>query len=158
MGQVTDELIEKIWTALHEKQKTINRQMDESEKKYFQRVEESKRILEKSEKIFLNQLNDKKRHLNETEEQFARRMEANRILFENARVKEEQEAAERRSKKAKRFKYNIEAADHPVYFAIIKFFSERGYQFDDETLKQYWELITSITHLSESQDDSDRSP
>ena len=131
--------------------------MDESEKKYFKSVEESKRILEKSEKIFFDQLYKKKRHLDETEEQFAKRMKANKTLFESSREKAEQESAEGHSKKKKRLKNKIEAADHPVYFAILRFFSERGYKFDDETLKQYWELVTSITHLSESRGDSDQS-
>ena len=147
MAQLTDDLIEKIWNALFEKQRIINKQMDESEKKYYQRLEENKRILEENERKFFDLLDDKKRHLDETEEQFAKRMEANRIFFENLREKEKQKAAERRLR-TRRFKYNIEAADHPVYFAIIRFFSERGYQFDEETMKLYWELITSVTHLA----------
>ena len=144
MAQLTDELIERIWKALHERQQSINRQMDESEKKYYHRLQENKRVLEESERKFFDQLNDKRRHLDETEEQYLRRMEENRILFESARERERQEAAQSRSKKLKQI-YNIEPADHPVYFSIIKLFSERGYKFDDETLKLYWELITSIT-------------
>ena len=155
MAQLTDELIEKIWKALHEKQKSINKQMDESERKYYQRLEENKRILDESERKFLDQLNDKKRHLDETEEQYLKRLEANRIFYENLREKEKQES---RLKNSKLFKYNIEPADHPVYNSIIKLFTERGYKFDDETLKLYWELITSLTHAAESQDDSGQTP
>jgi len=160
MAQLTDELIERIYKALHEKQQSINKQMSEGEKKYYQRLEENRRILEESERRFFDQLYDKKRHLDETEEQYAKRMEENRILFENVREKEEEE---RRAKKLKKL-FNIEPADHPVYYSIIKLFSERGYKFDDETLKLYWELITSITnaakdgHLPEPQNDSGRTP
>ena len=154
MAQLTDELIERIWKTLHERQQSINRQMDESEKKYYQKLQENKRILEESEKRFFDQLIDKKRHLDETEEQYAKRMEENRILFENAHEKEE---TERRSKKLKQL-YNIEPSDHPLYSSIIKLFSERGYKFDDETLKLYWELITSLTHSPEPQNAHGQNP
>ena len=157
MAQLTDELIERIWKALHEKQQSINKQMDEGEKKYYQRLQDNKRILDESERKFFDQLSDKKRHLDETEEEYSRRMEENRILFENTSEKEQQEAAQRHSKKLKQL-YNIEPSDHPLYSSIIKLFSERGYKFDDETLKLYWELITSITHSPESQNDSGRTP
>ena len=145
--QVDDKLIEKFFTTLYERQESINKQMDEGEKKYFQRLEESKRILEESERKFFDRLEEKKRHLDETEIEFYRRLEANRILFESIRGKEEQEAAKRLKKKFQNFK--IEMADHPVYAAIIRLFSERGYQLDDETLNLYWELVTAVAHFSE---------
>ena len=148
--QQSDELINKIFTALYEKQESINRQMDEGERKYFQRLEESKRILEESERKFFDRLEEKKRHLDETEIEFYRRLEANRILFESVREKEEQEAAKRLKKKFHDFK--IEMADHPVYAAIIRLFSERGYRLDDKTLKLYWELVTTVAHLSMQQE------
>ena len=141
--QLSDDLIEKIWLAIAEKQQSINRQMDESEKKYFQRVEESKRLLEKTGKKFFYRLDEKKRHLDETETELYRKLEANRILFESTLDKEEQETAKRLKKKL--LDYKTEMADHPVYSAIIKFFSERGYKLDSETLKLYWELVTTIT-------------
>jgi len=147
--QLSDELIEKFFTDLFERQESINKQMDEGERKYFQRLEESKRIFEESEKKFFDRLEEKKRHLDETELEYYRRLEANRILLESVREKEEQEIAKRLKKKFK--EYKIEMADHPVYAAIIRLFSERGYKLDNETLKLYWELVTTITHLSESQ-------
>jgi len=143
--QLSDELIEKIWQIISERQQSINRQMDEGEKKYFQRMEESKRILEESEKKFFDRLEEKKKHLDETESEFYQRLEANRILFENARYKEEQETGKRSKKK---LLHNIEISDHPVYSAIIKLFTERGYKIDEETLKLYWELVTSITRAA----------
>jgi len=148
--QLSDELIEKIFTALYERQESINKQMDEGERKYFQRLEESKRIFEESERKFFDRLEEKKRHLDETELEYYRKLEANRILLESARGREEKETVKRLKKKFKDFK--IEMANHPVYAAIIRLFSERGYQLDDETLKLYWELVTTITHLSENQE------
>ena len=158
MGQLSDELIEKIWFAFYEKQQSINRQMEEGERRYYQQIEESKRILEKSEKKFFNRLEERKRQLDETDNKFYQKMEAKRLLFENAGEKEEQQAAVRNLKKAKRLKkqmagFNIEKAEHPVYSAILALFSERGYNFDEETLELYWKLIGAITRSAEHQRD-----
>ena len=143
MNQLSDELIEKIWLSLSKKQESIDRQMEEGTKKYYQRLEESKRILEESEKKFFDQLDEKKKRIDETENELYKRMESSRSLFESAGGKEDHETAKKHKRKS--VNHNIEFSDHPVYSAIIKLFSGRGYKFDSETLKLYWELVTSIT-------------
>lgn len=154
MGQLSDDLIEKIWFAFFEKQQSINRQMEEGERRYFQQIEESKRILDKSERKFFNRLEERKRQLDESDNKFYRKMEAKRILFENASEREEQEAVWKNSKKSKRLRkqlagLDIEKAEHPVYSAILALFSERGYNFDEETLELYWKLVGAITRSAE---------
>ncbi|MCL2243592.1 MAG: hypothetical protein FWC03_03890 [Treponema sp.] len=170
MGQSGDELIDKIWSALYEKQQAINRQMEESEKKFFQRaeenrlfqekverkffdrLEENRLLMEKCEKKYLDQLEEKERQLAEIWQKIYQELEANRIK------KEEYEAQNKDSKNTKRNKnklpyYQIEMAEHPVYIAIIRLLSERGYNIDSDTLKLYWELITSVTRSAEYQND-----
>ena len=166
MAQPSDELIEKILSMLDEKQKSVNRQMEESEKKFFQRAEENRviqeriekkffdrleenRLLhEKIEKKYFDQLDEKEKQLEEIWQKIFQELEANRIK------REELEAAGRLIKrKRKKLQYYTEMAEHPVYSAIIKLFSERGYKIDSDTLKMYWELVTAITRSSARQGD-----
>ena len=143
MGQPSDELIEKIWAMLFERQQSINRQMEESEKKFFQRAEESRLLQEKIEKKFFDRLEEREKQLEEIWKKFYQELIANRIIKE-----EYEEAKNYFNKKKRRNKpadYNLEMAEHPVYSAIIRLFSERGYKIDSDTLKLYWELVTAIT-------------
>jgi len=149
--QPSDELLEKIWLAINRKQQSIDKQMDEGAKKYYRRLEANKRILEKSEKEFFDQLDEKKKHIDETENVFSKKLESSRFLYESTGNRDEQETVRRSRKRP--VSYNLEMSDHPVYSAIIKLFSERGYKFDGETLKLYWELVTTLTRLSARQDD-----
>ena len=149
MGQPSDELIEKIWSALFEKQQSINRQMEESEKKFFQRAEENRLLQERIEKKFFDRLEEREKQLEDIWKKFYQELIANRI------IKEEYEADGqlKKTKRNKLFDYHIEMAEHPVYSAIIRLFSERGYKIDSDTLKMYWELVTAITRSSARQGD-----
>jgi len=166
----SDELVEKILSMLLEKQQSFNRQMEESERKFFQqaeenrlsqervekkfleKLEENRLIQEKIERKYFDQLEEKERKLEEIWQKIYRELEENRIK------KEQQEAASGQSKNKKRYKnklinYQIEMAEHPVYSAIIKLLSERGYHIDSDTLKLYWELIIAVTRSSELRSD-----
>jgi len=50
------ELIDKLWSTLLQKQQLINRQLEESEKKYNLRMEENNRITQESEKKLFKRL------------------------------------------------------------------------------------------------------
>jgi len=52
----SNELIDKLWFTLLEKQQSINRQLEESERKYNRRIEENNRIVEASEKKMFKQM------------------------------------------------------------------------------------------------------
>jgi len=161
MGQSNDELIEKIWSMLLEKQQSINKQMEESEKKFFQRAEENRLFQEKVERKFFDKLEENRLIQEKIERKYFDQLEEKekkieeiwqkiyRELEENRNKKEGLEIQDGNLKKTKRYKkfsdYNIEMADHPVYCAIIKLFSERGYNIDSDTLQLYWELVTTIT-------------
>jgi len=144
MGHLSEELIERIWSEFFQKQQSINRQLKESEEKYHKRLEESNRLIEISEKKFFRRMEEKKRQIDETNDKAYQQYEENRIKYES---NEEQKTNKRLKSKESKKKANdsIKTADHPVYSAIIDFFNKKGYQFDNETLEQYWKLITLVT-------------
>ena len=163
----SDELVEKIMSMLLEKQQSFNRQVEESEKKFFQRAEENRLFQERVEKKFFekleenrltqekierkyfDQLEEKERKIEEIWQKIYRDLEAERIKKE----KLEDDGNLKKTKRHRKIDYHIEMAEHPVYSAIIKLFSERGYRIDSDTLKMYWELIIAITRSSEHQTD-----
>jgi len=145
MKQTDDQLIEKFWQVIGKRQQSINKQMDASEKKIFQKIKESRRVLEEMEKNFFNELDEKKQRLSKTENEFYRKMEAKGIYFESNSEKEEHKTSKKINKK--QIEYKIEISDHPVYSAIIKLLSDRGYKLDEETLRLYWNLVTSMTRV-----------
>jgi len=170
MGQSDEELIDKIWSSLHERQRSINKYMEESEKKilqqaeenrlimeqaekkYFERLEEDRLLMEKSEKKYFGRLEEERRQLEEIWEKIYKELVTNRAIFENNR-NENKQTGGKKSKQNKQSDHQIELTDHPIYTAILKLFSERGYKIDSDTIKLYWEMISLITHSLARQDD-----
>ena len=170
MKEPSDELVEKIWSLLVKKQESINKQMEESEKKFLQRTEENRLLQEKVERKFFDQLEENRLQIEKSERKYYDKLEEKERQLEeiwkkiyqeletNRIKRDEPEEANSHSKKIKQhknkpFDYHVEMAEHPVYFAIIKLFSERGYDIDSDTLKMYWDLVTSITRSQERRDD-----
>jgi hypothetical protein len=112
------ELIDKILSTLLERQQTINRQLDESEKKLNLHVEESNRIINENEKIFFREMDEKKQQI-----------EDNTIEIE---IKEEERIKQLEDKKIVH-KVRLEFDEQYICFEIIKKFNELGYYFDDIT-------------------------
>ena len=170
MGQPSDELVEKILSVLHERQQSINKQMEASEKKFLQQAEANRLLQEKVERKFFDQLEENRFLMEKSERKYFDQLEEKgrqheeiwgKIYkeLETSRIKrDEPEKPDKHPKKTKQHKnklpnYHVEMAAHPIYFAIIKLFSERGYDIDSDTLKMYWELVTSITRSQEHQND-----
>jgi hypothetical protein len=114
-----------------EKQQVINRQLDESEKKFNLRVEESNRIINENEKIFLRRMDEKKQQLVDSTSEIENE-------FEELR-KTEQNAIKIKQSENKKFiqKTRLHDGELDKYFVcsgIIKRFNELGYYFDDISL------------------------
>jgi len=123
----SNELIEKLWLMLIEKQRLLSLQMEESEKKFNQRLEKSNRLIEESgKKVFL------------------RIEEKNRLLKENLLTDDDENNGTGRNAKQKRSKrsnknvelYEIPAETDTLFICreIIKCFKEKRYNFDDVTV------------------------
>lgn len=123
-NKLSVELIDKLLSTLLERQQTINRQLEESEKKYNLRIKESNRIINENEKMFFRRMDEKKQHIENITE------------FEN----EEDEITGRSYKKTKVFQrtklrdISGGMGEHLVCLEIIKRFNELGYYFDDITI------------------------
>ena len=120
------ELIDKLLSTLMERQQIINRQLDESEKKYNLRVEESNRIINKNEKIFLKRMDEKKQHLIDYTTEIENEYEELRKAEQNAnKAKQPEKIIQRTALRAG------ELDKYFVCFEIIRRFNELGYYFDD---------------------------
>jgi len=126
----SNELIEKLWLTMIEKQRIINRQMEESEKKFNQRLEESNRLIEESGKKVFQKIEEK-----------------NRLLKENTLTDDdEKKETGKRPEKTKQNKNKKSLIKNELYESpveneapficreITKRFFEQGYYFDDVTV------------------------
>lgn len=122
MGYISDELIDKIWSIFLEKQYAINRQLEESEKKYYQRVEETKRLIKESEDKFFRQMEERNKRIRE-------------ITTDDKPENDSDDTAKTRRKKRSSLKQSFDDLKKYVFYpVIIKHFSDRGYHFDDISL------------------------
>jgi hypothetical protein len=120
------ELIDKLLSTLMERQELINRQLDESEKKYNLRVEESNRLFNENEKIFFRKMDEKKQQIeNITEAE----------IEEEEKIKETVQGSEK-TKVIQKTKLHAsgDLNEYLVCLEIINRFNELGYYFDDITL------------------------
>jgi hypothetical protein len=74
-----DEFFQKIWHSFNKKQELLNRQLEESDKKYKRQQEEKELLNENAEKKFLKNLDDKKRQQDKISEKYLLDYEKNRI-------------------------------------------------------------------------------
>ncbi|MCL2763693.1 MAG: hypothetical protein FWD40_00230 [Treponema sp.] len=141
-------LIEKIWSVILERQGSIKKQLDEIDKKYNRQLEENNRIIEKSEETVYRRIGAKNLELQEIDTRILKQLEENKVKL--SEEENDEKNNEKRSKKSKRKNSDFSfKAGHHVFSAIIMFFNEHGYNFDDETLRRYWELVTAITANSD---------
>jgi len=111
-GYFSDELIDKLWNTLFEKQQEISKQLDESEKKYQRQIEINNRLMEESENKF-----------------FQRMQERNRLIMvnkdndepEDSEDEEDEKSGQRRKKRQNKKETFF---DSP----IIKAFKEKGWK------------------------------
>jgi len=122
----SNELIEKLWLMLIEKQRLISLQMDESERKFNQRVEKNNRLIEESGKKVIHQIEEK-----------------NRLLKENIPIDDNEYNENGRKTKQKKNRNYINgelyetSSDTNAPFIcreVIKCFNGQGYYFDDVTV------------------------
>ncbi|MCL2176015.1 MAG: hypothetical protein FWB73_08230 [Treponema sp.] len=73
-----DLLIEKLWTALEERQESINKQLSESERKFILRQEEGRRLIELSEQKFFQRINRKNTEIKDIDQKILKHLEENR--------------------------------------------------------------------------------
>jgi len=161
MSNFGDDFIEKIWSAILEKQQSINRQLEVSAEKITRDMEKSSRLIEESEKKYLLRIDKKNLELKELDRKINKQLEDNKIIFEDnscePAVEKEQKKSKKRLKKTKNNKNkeiietekiseaSVEMAKHPVFIAILKHFNDSGYHFDDITLEKYWKLVNSTS-------------
>jgi hypothetical protein len=146
----SNDLIEKLTLKLLEKQQSINRQLEEYDRKYSYQIEEKKRLIAESEKKLLHQMEVKNIEMKEVDKLIFRQLEANKIKVEDeySLMEEEKKETAKKTKKKKSSKKE-KAADNSaklskddIFADIIDMFKMQGYNFDDETLRLYWELAS----------------
>jgi hypothetical protein len=125
------ELIDKLWSTLLEKQQTISHQIEESEKKYNRRLEQSNQLIRKSENKFFSKMEEKKQYLTD-----------NAV---NTEIEEDDEEYKKTGKGSKKTKQSVnkksvktarsgELDEYTACSEIIKRFNELRLYFDDITL------------------------
>ncbi|MCL2412327.1 MAG: hypothetical protein FWC97_11870 [Treponema sp.] len=79
MNYISDSLFKKILSTFAKKQELLNRQSEESAKKYWQKHQEKNNINEKAEKDFFRKMEEKKRQIDETSDRFLQKLEKNKV-------------------------------------------------------------------------------
>jgi hypothetical protein len=78
-NHLSDKLFQKIWLAFNNKQQLLNRQLEESERKFKQQQEEKKYLSGKVEKKFLQNMDKSQKQIKKTSDKFFQQLEKNRI-------------------------------------------------------------------------------
>jgi hypothetical protein len=120
---LSNELIERLWYTLVEKQREISRQMEESEKKFNQRLEETNRLIEESGKKVFLRMEEKNRLVKE------------KTLADDDENKETAGKTKKTKQKTKSGLYESPVENDIPFICreIIKCFNGQGYYFDDVT-------------------------
>lgn len=149
-----DDVIERIWAIISEKQRSINKQAAESEKRFNRELEESNRIVEDNERKYFKRADKKNLELKEVDKKIYEQLENKKIKLEEIKERStdfiKDKKVLKKLKQLKKWKNkngNDETAQQPdilIYSAIINLFNEQGYNFDDATLQKYWTLVTSF--------------
>jgi len=78
-GLFGTQLFQRIWDSILKKQDSINKQLEESEKRLFRQMEEDRRLTKLSEEKFFRQLEDKNRQLEVIDLRINKQLKENRI-------------------------------------------------------------------------------
>ena len=100
---MNDELIiEKLWTALEERQESINKQLSESERKFILRQEEGRRLIELSEQKFFQRINRKNTEIKDIDQKILKHLEENRPRIEGETENRGKKTDKQKGRRSKR--------------------------------------------------------
>jgi len=137
----SDDLINKIWSAILKRQQSIDDQLAVYDKKMNMQLEESNRIIEKSETKIFRRMDKKNLEMKEIDEKIYKQLEENRVkIEEKAEEKEKQKPAGKLSKKKKKIKKKDGTKDETEEYQTI-------IELDEETAK-ILNSMSMATHRS----------
>ena len=116
-----EELVEKIFSMLMERQDAINQQLDKIEKRYIQQLDEKNRLIEESTQNALQRMEGKKRHIEEVGSKVNQQF-INNIYRSDDEYEEDSNTGSKRRRKKKGGSSALGADT-----AVIEMFIKKGY-------------------------------
>ena len=112
-----EELIDRIWTAIIERQNSLNEQMDNSFKRLNREREEGNKLTEESEKNYFRRVDRKNMEMKELDTRIHRKLEENNLRSEDDFADEERRERRKLTRKRKNRKIRISNNDTPEIIA-----------------------------------------
>jgi len=141
------QLFDKIWSSILKKQESINRQLEESERKILRQMEENRRLTELSEEKFFRQQENKHKQLEMIDQRIKRQLKENRLKEEEIEDEITDEVTVKKGKRSKKFKLkHLEGAENTDrYGEYNKIFEDIvNAQISNEEKQELVETITKI--------------
>ena len=112
-----EELIDRIWTAIVERQNSLNEQMDNSFKRLNREREEGNKLTEESEKNYFRRVDRKNMEMKELDTRIHRQLEENNLRSEDDFEYEERRERRKLTRKRKNRKIRINNNESPEIIA-----------------------------------------
>jgi len=112
-----EELIDRIWTAIIERQNSLNEQMDKSFKRLNREREEGNKLTEESEKNYFRRVDRKNMEMKELDTRIHRKLEENNLRSEDDFADEERRERRKLTRKRKNRKIRISNNESPEIIA-----------------------------------------
>ena len=116
---LSDELVDKIFTLMLARQDTINQQLESAEKRYTRQIEEQNRLMEESTQNALKRMEIKNQQLEEIGSKISNR------LINNYKYRPDEEQQESTDNRKKTRKKNLSAFGEND--TVIEMFRQKGY-------------------------------
>jgi hypothetical protein len=147
----TDEdLIERIWAAIIEKQQSLNQQLENSLNKINQEREKGNRLIEESEKKYFRKIDRKNLEMKEMDTRILRRLEDNKLKNKNETKKEGKKRGgtftKNKKKRNKSWKTPEEKTEsrYEDYNYIYEAISDAD--FKDDEKQALMEVVSAVQH------------
>jgi len=112
-----EELIDRIWTAIVERQNSLNEQMDKSFRRLNREREEGNKLTEESEKNYFRRVDRKNMEMKELDTRIHRQLEENNLRSEDDFEYEERRERRKLTRKRKNRKIRINNNESPEIIA-----------------------------------------
>jgi len=148
-----EELIERIWTAIVERQNSLNEQMDKSFKRLNREREEGNKLMEESEKNYFRRVDRKNMEMKELDTRIHRQLEENNLRSEDEIAEEERREKRKLTRKRKNRKIRIRTSKNETPEIIAEYRHEdysyiydaiRESDFEDEEKQALVEAVSAV--------------
>jgi len=141
-----DDFIERIWSAIIERQRLLNRQLEETEGRIKAQNEKGSRLIQESEKKFFHKVDKKNLEMKELDEKIIKHLENNKVRTdgEPEEFKKEKRNAKRRGKIFNKFKLLKDNNDsrYNDYSKIHDAIADSD--LDDEEKQTLMEIVSNV--------------